>query len=143
MVKTAVFNRLIGMASLRHAVVWLNGRNMLGAGHYRCPIDGLWYPLGAQPAPNIPNVGTALAPQYQEAVLNTEVDDFIKNLANDPRNLYYRATSTGDNGGTQLDVPTGGGQRTINAEVNGYVGEGGGLAGYRNYLLNTIGLVGV
>jgi hypothetical protein len=125
MVKTAVYNHLQGL-TLSAAVNWLTTRVMRGA---RTFTNGIWhYNLGAQPAPVIPNLGTVLAPLYSEATLNTEIDDFIKNLANDPQNLYYRANSSGDNGGTTLDTPQGHGSRTLFYEL-------GRLNGYRAYLL--------
>lgn len=126
MVKTAVFNQLNGM-TISAAVAWLTSRGMRGARQFTHP-NGATYNLGAQPAPVIPNLGTALAPLYNEATLNSEVDDFIKNLANDPQNLYYRTNSSGDNGGTTLDIPQGWGNRTVGWE-------NARLTNYRNYLI--------
>jgi hypothetical protein len=142
MIKNAVMNAITPptSANLAAAVNWLTTRPMHGAGGFAATpaAGGGFYALGPQPVPAIPPA-TPAAPgipaTYSEALLNTEVDDFIKNLANDPRNLYFRANSTGDNGGTTLDTPLGHGARTLHFELTR-------LNNYRNYLLG-LGLVGV
>jgi hypothetical protein len=115
MVKTAVFGVLSGM-TLTAAVAWLESRGMPGATTFQEHNGPLFYAIAAQPQPAIPLAGGGGPAAYSAAVVNTEVDDFIKNLANDPRNLYYRTASSGDNWGQSLDDPLGHGVKTLLAE---------------------------
>jgi hypothetical protein len=138
MVKAAVFDAIEKAKQLGTAVAWLVSRPMLGSQNYALtgPVQsGHTQSLGEQPKPVIPVVsgGVGSVAKYSEPKVNEEVDDFIKNLANDPRNLYYRNQSTGDNGGTQLDKPTGQGNVPLVNEILR-------LVSYHNYLKNTIGL---
>lgn len=63
---------------------------------------------------NIPNTGTRAAPTFDEDVLNSEIDDMVANLANDPRNLFFWPRHTGDGNGTRIDEPTGRGPMRVN-----------------------------
>ena len=128
MIKNEVYNQLTANNPLNNVAAWLNGRAMLGASVFTATnaTGGGNYNLGAQPAPDVPQA-TVVPLTFSEQVLNTEVDDFIKNLANDPRNLYYRTNSSGDGGGTLIDRPLGHGARTLLFENTR-------LENYRNYL---------
>ncbi|WP_211826817.1 hypothetical protein [Kistimonas asteriae] len=69
---------------------------------------------GGIPQANIPNTGTIANPTYDEGTLNTEIDDMVANLANDPRNLFFWPANLGDAGGTQIDEPVGHGPLPVN-----------------------------
>jgi hypothetical protein len=132
-VQAAVEQHLVGM-TVQQAITWLTTRTMKGAGQYWSDVEQQWNPLGAQPVPDIQNQGTLAHPWFDHTHIAGELEDFIANLANDPRNLYYRASSSGDGGGWLIDEPTGTGRRTLADEKKGYPNEDGGLHGYRAFL---------
>lgn len=123
-VKDEVERLLVQQGTVGNAVAWLNGLAFPGAQQFQDVNLGLaagsWggqvVNVGAIPAINIAPAATiAGVHHYSEAVLNREVDDLIFNLANDPRNLFYRPQSSGDNGGTQIDDPQGAGAMPVNS----------------------------
>lgn len=90
MIHEGVENQLMNVGNLSAAVTWATGVN-----------------IGGLPRSVIPNTGTPAAPTYDEGTLNTEIDDLIANLANDPQNLFYWPYHTGDGNGTIIDEPIG------------------------------------
>ena len=94
-------------ADLDNAVAWLTSLVLPGADTFMItPLNHYHYGVrtGQIPAVNIQAAGQN---HYNEEDINNEVDDLIYNLANDPRNLFYWPSSTGDGGGTQVDTPQG------------------------------------
>ncbi len=99
--------------SLGAAVRWLNNVNLPGAvnvnvGSSRFALNqNPWnQPLGAVPAVNIaPHHNNGGTDYYDERIVESEVDDLIYNLANDPRNLFYWPDSTAQQA-NGIDTPT-------------------------------------
>jgi len=93
--------RLVNTIPLHRAdvAIWFQD-NM---GHYgRRPFA---YDINAHPRQMVIGNTTSSGLEYQERDINKAVDDIIYNLANDPRNLYYWGSSSGDGGGTAIDKP--------------------------------------
>jgi hypothetical protein len=116
MIENAVHDKIQSL-TLDQAVTWLTNLALPGSQTFLSQTDlGIansnWnVTVGALPKVNIPNVAPngAAYSAYNEITLNNELDDFIFNLANDPRNLFYWPQSSGDAGGTQVDMPKGAG----------------------------------
>jgi hypothetical protein len=114
-IREAVTDRLeAAPGTLNAAVAWLNGLVLAPAAVVTVHStlfpahQNPWnQPLGAMPGINILPHHIALGVNYyDEEVVAEEVDDLIYNLANDPRNLFYWPTSTGQNA-AGIDNPTG------------------------------------
>ncbi len=115
-IKNAVFNKIQSW-DLAGAVAWMTNLKLLPkmkvtvySTKYKSQST---FTLGAQPVPSIPNTGSILSPTYNEVKVNTEIDDLVYNLANDPRNLFYWPNSTGDDHGRAKDWPKGSGGTTL------------------------------
>ncbi|WP_206957146.1 eCIS core domain-containing protein [Trinickia acidisoli] len=130
-IRSEIERILTSKTDLETAVQWMNGLALPQAKVFDWNNWG-WnltsnntFTVGAMPKPNIkPTKTVGLTKYYAEATLNTEVNDLIWNLANDPRNLFYWPNSTGDGGGTQVDTPTGTGPMGIThikTRLNDYV----------------------
>jgi hypothetical protein len=127
-IQTAVEDALANQGTLTNAVAWLNNLALPPAHTYNAGTLGnnVTWPVtvGTVPGINIQPASTNLGVDYySEQVLDSEVDDLIFNLANDPRNLFYRPNSSGDAGGTQIDDPQGHGPIAVGvlrARLNGY-----------------------
>jgi hypothetical protein len=135
-IRQAVVARLeAAPATLNAAVAWLNGLALAPAAVVTVastlfpPAQNPWnQPLGAMPAINIVPHHIALGMNYyDEEEVAQEVDDLIYNLANDPRNMFYWPTSTGQNA-AGIDTPTGPLAHTPLATITAR------LAGYRVFL---------
>jgi hypothetical protein len=124
-----------------HAVSWMEGLDLQPEeefdiykvkGKKRSPSYSVT--AGEVPEVDIPaiNVGGGVT-AYNESILDSELDDLIANIANDPRNLFYWPTSTGDSNGTAIDTPTGSGAIKL-SDLNSR------LEDYHNYLQNTLNL---
>lgn len=108
-IRDAILTKLSSMKDVEAAVNWLNGLSLPGETYY----GDLWglnktawnFPVGSMPTINISLKTHFFQQGYDEEELNNEVDDLIFNIANDPRNMFFAATSTGDSGGTAIDTP--------------------------------------
>jgi hypothetical protein len=114
-VRRAVIARLEAHpGTLASAVAWMNALVLppaanvtVNSTHFPPAQNPYTHPLGAMPAISIQPNHTALGINYyDEEEVDSEIDDLIYNLANDPRNLFYWPTSTGQNG-LGIDTPTG------------------------------------
>ncbi|GAA0739791.1 DUF4157 domain-containing protein [Sphingomonas sp. ABOLD] len=104
-VRDAVLSALKKSKNVAAAAKWLNGIHIPGQIYYGTlwgqPKNAWNFMVG-----ELPRVVLYMASGcYDQNDINREVDDLIYNLANDPRNMFYAATSTGDFKGTAIDRP--------------------------------------
>ena len=105
-VREAVLAALKSKTDVAAAAKWLNGIDIPGETYngtlWGQPKNAWKFNVGELPPVVLYTVSKGC---YDQKEVNREVDDLIYNLANDPRNMFYAATSTGDFGGTAIDKP--------------------------------------
>lgn len=94
------------------------------------------FQFGGMPPAHIPNLGTLVAPEYDEFTVESEIDDIIWNLANDPDNLFYWPTTTGGD----PDSPTGLSNSPLAGNTVTQISLTNNLDNYRQYLQNNLNL---
>ncbi|NKI97132.1 hypothetical protein [Rhizobacter sp. SG703] len=123
--------------TLSEAVGWVGtdyNPNHRGARNFHNGSFG--FQFGALPDADINDVGAGMAEEYDEFEVETELDDVIFNLANDPQNLFYWPTKTGGD----PDKPTNGSNSDMHGNNVTRQDLRTRLEDYRDHLANDIGL---